>query len=111
MRDTHSYTYTYSYSYSNSATHSHAPRHSRTKGSPYSAPEALSWGEATSAEADSAWECYASPYRFLEFADTHHCPIQKSSGTLILSVRNEYTDFTNPGRALLSNHGAEHHRY
>jgi hypothetical protein len=28
---------------------------------------------------------------------------QKSSGTLIRSVLNEYTDFTNPDRALLSN--------
>ena len=36
---------------------------------------------------------------------------QKSSGTLIRSVLNEYTDFTNPDRALLSNQEAEHHEY
>jgi len=32
--------------------------------------------------------------------------IQKSSGTSIRSVLNEYTDFTNPDRALLSNQEA-----
>ena len=36
---------------------------------------------------------------------------QKSSGTLSRSVLNEYTDFTNPDRALLSNQAAEHHAY
>jgi hypothetical protein len=30
-------------------------------------------------------------------------PAQKSSGPLIRAVLNEYTDFTNPDRALLSN--------
>ena len=33
-------------------------------------------------------------------------PAQKSSGTLIRSVLNECTDFTNHDRALLSNPGA-----
>src|ERR1700751_4731779 len=36
---------------------------------------------------------------------------QKSSGTFIPSVLNEYTDFTKPDRALVSNQGAEHHGY
>jgi hypothetical protein len=36
---------------------------------------------------------------------------QKSSGTLTASLLNEYTDLTNPERALLSNQAAEHHGY
>jgi hypothetical protein len=36
---------------------------------------------------------------------------QKSSGTFTASVLNEYTDFTNPDRALLSNQPAEHQGY
>jgi hypothetical protein len=35
----------------------------------------------------------------------------QSSGTLSPSVLNEYTDFTNPVRALVSNQAAEHHGY
>jgi hypothetical protein len=36
---------------------------------------------------------------------------QNASGTLIRSILNEYTDFTKPERALVSNHEAEHHGY
>ena len=49
---------------------------------------------------------YASSRRF--FGPS---PLQKSSDTPIRSVLNEYTDFTNPDRALLSNQEAEHHGY
>ena len=37
-------------------------------------------------------------------------PTQKSSGTLIRSILNEYTDFTKPDRALVSNQEAEHQK-
>src|SRR4029077_14818009 len=57
----------------------------------------------------------------LRFAELSECvrvlaplfgmPTQKSSGTLIWSVLNEYTDFTKLGLALPSNQGAEHQGY
>jgi hypothetical protein len=57
------------------------------------------------------WECVRvlAPLSCLRAAYDHLA--QKLSGTLIRSVLNEYTDFTNPVRALVSNQEAEHHGY
>jgi hypothetical protein len=57
------------------------------------------------------WECVRvlAPLSCLRAAYDHLA--QKLSGTLIRSALNEYTDFTNPVRALLSNQEAEHHGY
>ena len=57
------------------------------------------------------WECVrvVAPLSCLRVAYEHLA--QKLSGTLIRSVLNEYTDFTNPVRALLSNQEAEYHGY
>lgn len=49
------------------------------------------------------WSAYASPRRFFRILDASSLLAQKSLRTLMRSVLNEYTDFTNPDRALLSN--------
>ncbi len=57
------------------------------------------------------WECVRVLASLFRTLDASSLLAQKSSGTLIRSVLSEYTDFTNPDRALLSNQEAEHHGY